>query len=171
MLRDPENYDYEFVKTEIESITDKRDKALICFLYASAGRVSEANRVCSKDITTQTINNIEYLIIRIVTLKKRNATDVYRQVPIRLDESWLAKPILDYASVCQSRLFPLHRATIYRKCMSNTGFNPHGFRKLRLTHLAQKYKFTDQQLVKFAGWADSRPASIYAKMNLEDIAY
>lgn len=172
LLMDPENFSYETIKTEIENIADSTTKAIVCFLYASGGRVSEANQVEKKDLTTQTIKGKEYLIIRIITLKKRKQKYVYRQVPVPLKEKWLVEPILSYTRARDDGiLFPLHRATIYKLCIKATGFNPHGFRKLRATHLSQMNRFTDQQLVRFFGWSDSRPASIYSKLNLEDIVY
>jgi len=171
MLRDPENFDYKTIQTEIETIPNTQTKQIVCLLYASGARVSELITIKKKDITSQVVKGKEYLIIRHKVLKKRN-TQTYTQAPVLMTESWLVTPIQDLVNNSETNtLVPLHRATIYRKVVAATGFNPHGFRKLRATHLSKYHGFREAQLVKFFGWADFRPASSYVKANLEDIMY
>jgi len=171
MLRDPENFDYETIKLEIESITSTKIKQIVCLLYASGARVSELIKIKKTDINLQMINKKQYLIIRHEVLKKRGKTQ-YVQAPVSLQEQWLIEPIQSLVKNSPTdTLVPLHRATVYRKVLKATGINPHGFRKLRATHLSKYHGFREAQLVKFFGWQDFRPASVYVKANLEDIAY
>jgi len=181
MLRTPEKISYESLKQTITNIQNQKIKAIACAAYASGARVSELIRITNEDIWVESINNVEYLHIKSIILKKHKykkgqllkgiRPDDYRISVARMDEKWLVLPIMVWATKHKGILFPYHRATIYRWLMKTTGYNPHGFRKLRATHLAKIYKFTDQQLVKFFGWADSRPASIYSRLNKEDVAY
>ena len=169
MLRSPEKIGYKEFSDMVDDLPNGMIKAMICVAYASGARVSELNRILSSDIWVEG----DYLIIRCRVLKKRSNKPEFRLVPVRLDESWLTTPIINYKNAIpsDSRLFDYHRATIYKKVWAAININPHGFRKLRLTHLATRYKFTDQQLTKFAGWADSTPAKAYVKLNLDDIKY
>jgi len=174
MLRDPETVPYDMVKDKLSNLENKTTQALCCFLYASGCRISEAIQVKRKHLYIQTIKDKDYLTIKAVILKKGQAVKlVYRQALVGMDETWLVRPILSFAEPLleDDVLFPVCRATAYRHIMKAVGWNPHGFRSLRATHLAVKYKFTDQQLVRFFGWANSTPASVYTKLNVEDIAY
>jgi len=175
MLTDPENYSYEYTKNLITNIQDIEVKKWACLLYGSGARVSESIKIEKKDITNQTKSDgKDYLIIRCPVLKKHDGKKHFRQAPIRMDESWLIKPILSLQSLAKNEDSPLiqvHRATIYRKLIKHIGINPHGFRALRATHLATKFGFNEVKLVKFFAWEDFRPAGAYAKANLEDIMY
>jgi hypothetical protein len=57
-----------------------------------------------------------------------------------------------------------------QQIISKSGWHPHFLRKLRLTHLAKYYNFSDQKLKMFAGWSDSRPSKHYIKLSWEDLA-
>lgn len=171
MLRDPENFDYKTIKNEITLIPNKYTKQIVCLLYASGARVSELVQIKKSDVNKETIKGQEYLLIRHKVLKKRDKV-AYTQAPVLLSESWLVNPIISLVKECDGDiLVPLHRATIYKKVVAATGFNPHGFRKLRATHLSKYHGFREGQLVKFFGWSDFRPASVYVRANLEDLAY
>lgn len=174
MLRDPETISYEQIKETISNIPNKNVKALCCLLYASGSRISEALQIQRKNLFFQTINGKDYLMIRAPILKKGKSVKLpFRQAVVSMEEEWLVEPILSHAEPLleDDFLFPVSRSGAYRYVRKFVGFNPHGFRKLRATHLVVKYKFTDQQLVRFFGWANSIPASVYTKLNVEDIAY
>lgn len=47
---------------------------------------------------------------------------------------------------------------------------PHYLRHVRLTHLKALYHMDDQLLARYAGWADTRMASVYVHLDGEDIA-
>jgi len=177
MLTDPENYSYEYTKELIEGIDDVETQRWACLLYGTGCRVSESKLIEVKDITKQTKSDGNtYLVVRCPVLKKHDGKLHFRQAPIRMDETWLVKPILALKKLMvvdgpHSPLVVVHRATIFRKLIKELGINPHGFRKLRATHLATKFNFNEVKLVKFFNWADFRPAGAYAKANLEDIMY
>lgn len=93
-------------------------------------------------------------------------------------EDWLIDNILEFANSYKEPtdiVFPIHRATIYKKLTSaleSSGeqINPHGFRKLRATHLVKVFGFKHQQLKEFFGWSNSAQADSYVRLGLQDIA-
>lgn len=50
------------------------------------------------------------------------------------------------------------------------GVNPHYLRHCRLTHLVQTYGFNELQLMRFAGWTNTKPAIVYVHLNWMDLA-
>jgi integrase len=168
MLNDPQNYSYETIRDLISQLKES-DKNLACLAYGSGARVSELNKLRKKDI--QPLN--EYLRITCPVLKKKDNKEHVRIAVIRLDETWLIDPILSMLKdkAPDDILIPLHRVTIYKKLIAAIGINPHGFRKLRATHLVVKFKLNGQQLKKFFDWSRSDMADQYVKLNTEDIQY
>jgi len=168
MLKDPQNYPYETIRTLISNLNES-DKGIAALAYGTGARASELNQITQKCITT----TADHLRITCPVLKKRGGAQVSRIAVIRLDEQWLVDPIraLMAGKSADDRLVPYHRITIYKKLVAAMGINPHGFRKLRATHLAVKFKFTGQQLTHFFGWSRSDMADAYIKMNTEDIEY
>lgn len=169
MLKHPENYLYEDIKNKIIAMPLQEFKICLCLLYGCGVRVSELNQIEAENIL-ETIDKKGRAILRIHSVTLKNKTDHERFIPIYIEEEpWLADPLIEYKKGITGRLFPIHRATIWRWCVKNFGINPHGFRKIRLTHLVTEFNFSDQQLTKFAGWTDSRPAKAYVRLNIEDI--
>ena len=151
------------------AIEDTKRRACVAFLYATGCRASEVNKLESKNIRLTT-DLFDRKIIRISTITLKNKTDKDRLIPVHINsEKWLAKLIWRYKKSHEGKLFDVDRATIWRWCMEAFGINPHGFRKIRGTHLVTKFKFSDQALTKFMGWTDSRPARYYIKLRIEDI--
>lgn len=204
MLRNPERISYDDLKQRIAVINPLYDRALACLAYASGGRASEVNKIKKEDLVKETIENIEYLTITVKVLKKKKLKvysetgkktektkddsglpitrkydlmppqPFFRRALVRMDESWLVQPILEFAEGYKEGkdvLFPIHRATLYKKLTSALKINPHGFRKLRATHLVQKYGYTGHQLQKFFGWSSSQPSDYYVRLNVNDLAY
>ena len=98
----------------------------------------------------------------------------YRSALVRIDEAWLVNPILEFAEAhtkLEEPLFALDRSTIYRYLTSTLSINPHGFRKLRATHLVQEHHYTAHQLKKFFGWSTSAPSDYYVNLSVNDLAY
>jgi len=169
MLEHPENYGYDEIKELITTAKTVQLRAMLSILYGCGVRVSELNQIQGSYIK-KTIDKKGRKILRVYSPTLKNRTDHSRFIPIYSeDEGWLIELIYGYSSEKPGILFPLHRATIWRQLKKLTQINPHGYRKIRLTHLVTEFGFTDQQLVKFAGWSDSRPAKAYVKLNLEDI--
>ena len=156
---------------------DTETKRWVCLLYGTGARVSEIKGIRVCDITQQEkTDGNKYLIIRCPVLKKHDNLKHFRQAPIKMEEEWLIEPILSLTTLTGldnplNFLVTAHRVTIYKKLIKELNINPHGFRKLRATHLATKFGFNETKLVRFFDWEDFRPASIYSKANLEDIMY
>lgn len=169
MLTHPENYSYNEIKDTITMAPTLQLRAMLSIAYGCGVRVSELNQIKGSNIK-RTKDRRDRQILRIYTPTLKNRNDHSRFIPIyRLDEGWLIGMILEYKENRPGVLFPYHRSTIWRWLKKYNDINPHGYRKIRLTHLVTEFGFSDQQLVKFAGWSDSRPAKDYVKLNLEDI--
>lgn len=204
MLRNPEKISYESLKQRITGISSLYDRALACLAYASGGRASEVNKITKQDLIKENIDGIEYLTVTVKVLKKKKTRvysdagkkvekskdeaglpvlkrydlippqPFYRRALVRMDESWLVEPILEFAEGYKEPkdiLFPIHRATLYKKLTHALELNPHAFRKLRATHLVQKYNYSGHQLQKFFGWSSSQPSDYYVRLNVSDLAY
>jgi len=59
---------------------------------------------------------------------------------------------------------------IWRILNEAYGINPHGFRKIRATHLVQ-FGFSAHQLKHFFGWSSVAPSDYYVKLNTDDLNY
>lgn len=161
-------YDEVMVKLLSKRMTKKG--IIFLTLYATGCRVGELIQIRPQDIREEEINGKPCIVFRLFTEKNKQQTE--RIVPInKKTEDWLAIPIINYANMRKSLgaklMFPYHRCTIYKWCMKHVGFNPHEFRHLRATHKASEY--TDQQMAKFFGWSDSRPANIYSHLRYKDL--
>jgi integrase len=188
MLRNPERISYESLKERITAITSLYDRALACLAYASGARASELNKIKKQDLVKETFEEIEYLTITVKVLKKKKTKEYaadgtftlvkpqpfFRRALVRADEAWLVEPILEFSKYKENPtdvLFDINRATIYKKMMSALEINPHGFRKLRATHLVQRYNYSGHQLQKFFGWSSSQPSDYYVRLNVSDLRY
>lgn len=168
----PEKYSYEETQEAISALPEKY-KQIACLAYATGARVSELIQIKKGDISFKE----EYLEIICPVLKKRDGVGS-RTALVRLTEDWLVEPIKSLMEGKQDTevLLPYHRATIYTYLKKNVvikgdHFNPHGFRKLRATHLVVKFGFNGQQLKHFFDWSRSDMADRYVKLNLNDIKY
>lgn len=179
-VKHPERFSYDQIKAMITNIPNQDDKYIACLAYATGARVSELIKLTHNSIYFDKINGVDYMGIICPVLKKRkvmvkgvltsNVPD--RKAWVRIDEEWLTRPILDrYHSFSSSKLIPYHRATVYKKLVACTGFNPHFFRKLRATHLRRNFNFDSYQLKKFFGWSSISPSEYYVGLDDRDIMY
>lgn len=171
MLEHPENITYKKVKETITNINNQDDQSLAALAYATGARVSELNKIKKEDLYKQ--NNGEFLFIYCPVLKKRGKK-IIRKAVVRLDETWLINPILNRANSFkndQDILFDYNRMYIYRHLTQSTGWNPHGFRKLRATHLRKYFGFDAYQLKDFFEWSSIEPSSYYVKLDNKEILY
>jgi integrase len=130
--------------------------------------------ILKSDIKFQKEGDREVMIFKLRNLKvKVNREKFTKLVPLTLDNDFnkaLAKPIMQYISGLESEqeLFDItpRRA---EQIINKLGYNPHFFRKLRLTHLVKYHNFSDQKLVAFSGWTDSKPAKHYIKIGWKDL--
>jgi len=169
MKHDPLDYPETKLKEMVINL-DKATKNILVLAYASGTRVSELNQITKNDISI----NEGYLEIRCKVLKKKKSKEknLKRVALIRLDETWLVEPIQELVSnaVDDTPLIPLNRFKIYYLIKKNTKINPHMFRAIRATHLAQK-GYSAHQLKQFFGWSSVSPSDYYVRLNVEDLRY
>jgi len=172
MLEHPETISYDMVKKTISNIKIPLDRSMAALAYATGARVSELNKVKKKDFHQEETG--KYLFIYCLVLKKRSKSKVTRKAIVRMDETWLINPILNWASSFKNDediLFDYNRMFIYRHLVSSTGWNPHGFRKLRATHLRKYFGFDAYQLKDFFEWSSIEPSGYYVKLDNKEILY
>ena len=126
----------------------------------------------SEGFNTEIIGGKEYLRIIIRNLKNRK--EHTKIIPIPLDipiEKKFAEILNIQWEICEldKPLFEIGKRRA-QQIISKSGWHAHFLRKLRLTHLAKYYNFSDQKLKLFAGWSDSRPSKAYIKLSWEDLA-
>jgi site-specific recombinase XerD len=166
----------------------ERDRALFCFLYLTGARVEEVVMgkkkvgVKKKDLEFVKVGGKGFLVVSLYTLKNRKHP--IRKVPIPIKrEGVLVKYVLDYVeklnsenylfSFTKQRAWQIIRFILdkYKRKSKNKFMNANHFlRHCRLTHLVTIYDFTDQDLVRFAGWSSSMPAVVYSHLRFKDLA-
>lgn len=174
MLRNPKLISYDAIKAKINALPLVSDRALACLAYASGGRASEINQIRSEDISKETFDGIEVLVINCPVLRKKDHLKHYTRRLVRMDEAWLVTPILEFAKNKEEMatpLFPMHRATVYKKLRTSLGINPQGFRKLRVSHLVNKFNYNTDQLRKFFGWSSRDFNEVHIDLGLKDLIY
>jgi len=150
---------------------DIRDRALVSILYITGCRINEVlKRFRPKDIKKEVVKEKTYYIFKVYTEKKRHFKNFYRTIPINeKTEGDFIGNILDYIHIANigdsEPLFNMTRQHGWNIVKRWLGFNPHHLRHIRNTHLAEYYGFTDQMLVRWNGWQDSRPASVYSHLS------
>jgi len=172
MLEHPEKISYEQVKQTITNIPNLNDQCLAALAYATGSRVSELNQIKKKDFFQEPDG--KYLFIWCLVLKKRKAGKTTRKAVVRMDETWLVTPILNKVNALVNEediLFDFNRMYIYRHLIKVTGWNPHGFRKLRATHLRKNFGFDAYQLKDFFEWSSIEPSGYYVKLDNKEILY
>jgi site-specific recombinase XerD len=145
-------------------------KQIGALAYSTGARVSELNQICAGDL--QPKNN--FLEITCPVLKKRLVnSETQRIALVRLDETWLIDPINTLAKDKEpnEKLVPYYRMKIWRILTDSFDINPHGFRKIRATHLAVNMGFSAYQLKSFFGWSSITPSDFYVKLNTKDLRY
>jgi len=166
-----------------------RNRALMSLLYLTGARISEALLAKRKDMWKEVIGEEGFIVIRMRTLKKYDIIDKHlnadgtktfttrlrtehRNIPIRISRDRdILNHLIGWANSKRSGelLFPISRQWAW-KIMNKHGFFNHYWRHCRNTHLVTQRNFTDQDLVKFHGWADSKPATIYTHLRWKDLA-
>ena len=149
-----------------------RDRALVKLMFLTGARVSELVELRPEDLRVEG----DYLVVELPT--RKNPDVPVRAIPISLDDPWLDDVLAWLKKVRRKGwrwLFPgkskdkhiTDRAV--RKIIARLGLGwPHRLRHSRLTELA-RMGATDQELVRWAGWSDSRPAQFYVHLRWEDL--
>lgn len=177
----------------IRNIKEPEVKAFVSLMYLTAGRVSEVLLIRRRDMKTRIIDGKEFVVIRMRVLKKWKVLKVhthedgtkhqdtvplkrFREAPIRIDKGMIERELFSHVHryIKSSSLYPddfvinKSRSWAWLKMSELDTFN-HYFRHLRITHLVQQ-GFTDQELVQFVGWQDSKPAAVYTHLRWQDVA-
>jgi integrase len=175
MLTNPERITYEQTKQAIIQLP-KEEQILPALAYATGARVSELILIKKKDFYQAP--NSQYLEIVCRVLKKRKKGITTRKAIVRMDETWLVTPILTKVNSLEKNeavLFPLSRVTVYRRLIkikiNGEPINPHGWRKLRATHLHKVFHFDAYQLRSFFEWRDISPSTSYVGIDKKEIEY
>jgi integrase len=169
-----EDFDRDTIRELIDRAETNLEKAFVAVVFLTGGRVSECLTLKKQHFILGTKNTRKFLIIKIRTLKKRKYKR--RILPIPLDDP-LIHYITNYLDEIEEGglLFPFSRTKAWRiikRLSKRVGLDLwlHLLRHMRLTELVVERDFTDQHLVGFAGWSDSRPAKEYIKLNWKNIA-
>jgi len=156
----------EEIRRIIERAERLRDKAFIAFLYMSGARVGEVcRRLRREDFHVER----GFLVVELPTEKNR-------EVPVRM----VAMPLADsFTQIVLRYLKTLKPGELCwgfsqqyaRKLLHRLGgIYPHLLRHSRLTHLVVEQDFNEFDLMRFAGWSDTRPARKYVHLRWRDYA-
>jgi hypothetical protein len=134
------------------------------------------------DFDFEKINGKKVRIMNINLANRKNRNIKFKRIPIPVMEfdvrghkkkhdTFLVKNILNFANgIDQDQpIFNFGDRWARELIRRGLGMNPHYIRDIRLSHLVIYYGFTEQQLVKYAGWTDGRPAARYIRLRTKDI--
>lgn len=165
-------------------IQNDRDQALFVLAYLTAGRIAEIVRKRTprgyreslhvNDLKQEFVEGRPILLINIRNQKNRGRFRKEIPVPLDLKEN---KIFLDMITPFlnslyeDAEMFPIQIRRAYDIIDKEASVNPHWIRHIRLTHLVTVYDYKEHQLIRYAGWTDSRPAKNYIEMNWKDLIY
>lgn len=160
----------ETILDEAIEIEKPRSAALFCLLYLTAGRISEVIEIRRKNIIRKTLSKRPAMVIQLPNRKHKKRH--WKQIPIPLDKRIyikMYKIIREYTHALsrEEKLFDIGKRRAQQIITKEFGINAHLFRHIRLTHLAQD--FTEQELIHYAGWTDSRSAKHYVHFNVKNL--
>ena len=153
-----------------------RDRALICVLYLTGGRVGEVVRkgflgtgkdgLCKEDINTLSRNKRKFRIFDLRNLKSEKRKR--KELPVAEDDPLNAK-MLEYVDQYMENLLPteplfpisIRRAQEIVKKHMGQDISPHYFRHMRMTHLARDKGLNEWELATYAGWDSTSSAKSY----------
>jgi len=167
-----------------QGIDNGRNQALFILAYLTAGRIREIvskrdklgnyrSSIKKSDLKIVQEKGRNVLIINLRNEKNRNRKRKEIPVPLDIKENVIFwNMIIDYLNSLENdeELFHISYQNAYG-IISKLGFNPHWIRHIRLTHLVTVYGYKEHQLIRYAGWTDSRPAKNYIEMDWTDLLY
>ena len=167
-----------------QGIDNPRNQALFILAYLTAGRIREIvpkldkqnnyrSSIKKSDLKIVQEKGRDVLIINLRNEKNRNRKRKEIPVPLDIKENVIFwNLIIDYINSLTNdeELFPISYQNAYG-IISKLGFNPHWIRHIRLTHLVTVYGYKEHQLIRYAGWTDSRPGKNYIEMDWTDLLY
>lgn len=169
---------YQKLKQHLQSIPDKRDRALFCTQYANYARIGEIVRGRHSENPPLSKSRMslseKHLTCKLLTEKINR----WRKTAVsRRKEEWLVKIVWDYAQECfGDELFPIstRRAqTLFSKHFSTgENENTHLLRHWAITHALQGHKSVGTmgplQVARLAGITDLKTLRNYSHLVLED---
>jgi len=159
-------------------------RALFVFEYLSGGRVSEiVRRMKKKQLENIKIDGKDFISFNNLYTEK-NIQINRRSLPIPIfKEERLYKLASEHLNslLDDDIIFDFSRITAWKhirrivKTIKEFSKNPflnsnHFLRHCRLTHLVTIYDYNEQELIRFAGWTDGRPAKSYIQLKITDLA-
>lgn len=160
-----------------------RFRALFCFLYLTASRISEVvGHIKASNFEIGELEGKEFLYInRIPVLKKRKP--IVRQVAVNIEkEREFVEPLMEYVLFVSERrgenvpLWNLTRISAYTHMREITcpeypdGLFNHFFRHQRLSHLVLYYGFNQNELKEFSKHSNIMNLDFYVHLSSKDIA-
>jgi len=173
MVRYTEVTPYNQIESFINTCPEPYWKRIARGLYYTGARAGEIIQVKQSDVEEDKDNN-RFINVRIHTEKNPHAP--IRYVPIFTNKEPQASEV--FVGNVEGLVFPAYKndikTTSYLRVMRKRfneywGVAPHYFRHCRLTHLVTEFDFNDQELVKYAGWSDSKPAKWYMSLKVTDL--
>lgn len=164
---------YKYGKKEVYKITKTKKGRGYVTDYNNKKFLKELPSIRKDDISFTRMNQIDVVMFNIRNEKNQDLKRQRKRITIPLNSEIninFVEIIKQYISTLEEfeELFMFEERR-GEQILNEEGINPHFLRELRLTHLAKFNNFTDQQLVFFAGWTDSRPSKNYIKMRPEDL--
>lgn len=134
---------YWQVKERLLNITDIEQQACTCCLYGFGCRISELlgnpkakqQGLTKQELWVEDREDKHLLKASLWNEKQKREEAMLKTCMINLDrEAWLTAPILAWKEQCQTdKLFHKSRTWWFLKVKELVGFNPHYFRKARIT--------------------------------------
>lgn len=144
-------------------------------LYYTGCRAGELIQIQTQHIKFEE-DNPDFLSIKINTEKNPHAP--IRHIPINTKKEPESIQVftltpnsndLCFAPYSPGILINTYLRTMRKKFNEFWKVAPHYFRHCRLTHCITEFDFNDQELVKYAGWTDSKPAKWYINLKTTDL--
>ncbi|MHA1626697.1 MAG: tyrosine-type recombinase/integrase [Candidatus Asgardarchaeia archaeon] len=169
---------YDDVKNIINSIKNKRDKALVELLYLTGARISELLSLRRGDIEEDKVGDVEFLFVNLITLKRKKGVE---QRVVEIPKFEISNETLEYIyskgeddllfESSRNKGKPISRIHAWRIIKSiSKDLYLHLMRHCRLTHLVNKYNYNELELMRFAGWTNTNPAKFYMYQSAKDRA-
>jgi len=175
MQRYTEVTPYKNMKEFFDECPDPYWKRIAQGLYYTGARAGESVQIKTQDILVSK-DNESFLEVKLHTEKNPHAP--IRYIPINMELESISKEVFVFSSPEEGLVFPYyneavllnsHLRVMRKKFNEFWGVAPHYFRHCRLTHMVTEFDFNDQELVKYAGWCDSKPAKWYMSLKTSDL--